>query len=67
MQVPFKSNDIAPQLLHLFIFDLYELKPININRSNKKGIKNIRIMTLPRKLIIKLKPKIGIITNAINK
>ena len=42
MQVSLKPNDIAPQLLHVLILDLYELKPINTKTNNRKGIKNKR-------------------------
>ena len=65
MQVSLKPNDIAPQLLHVLILDLYELKPININSNNKRGIKNKRSRILPTKLIKKLIPNIGIIIKMI--
>ena len=65
MQVSFKPNDIAPQLLQISIFDLYELKPIKINSINKIGIRNKRSIIFPIKLMKKLIPKIGIIINII--
>ena len=42
MQVSLNPNDIAPQLPHVLILDLflYELKPINTKTNNKRGIKN---------------------------
>ena len=40
MQVSLKPSDIAPQLLHVLILDLKELKPINIKANNRRGIKN---------------------------
>ena len=61
MQVSLKPNDIAPQLLHVLILDLYELKPIITKTNNKRGIKNKRSKIFPIKLIKKLKPKIDII------
>jgi hypothetical protein len=66
MQVSLKANDIAPQLSHVLIFDLKELKPINTKRSIKRGIRIKRIRILPRKLIKKLIPKIGITISIIN-
>ena len=60
MQVVLKPIDIAPQLPHLLIFDPKEFKPKNNNSKNKRGIKTKSINTLPRKLIKKLNPKIGI-------
>ena len=59
MQVSHKPNEIAPQLLHVLIFDLKELKPIKNNINNKIGIRNKSNMTFPRKLIKNLNPKIG--------
>ena len=66
MQVPLEPNDIEPQLLHVLILDLYELKPININSNNKRGIKNKRSRIFPTKLMKKLNPKIGITISMIN-
>ena len=60
MQFSLKPSDIAPQLLHVLIFDLYKLKPIKNKITNNRGIKNNRIMILPRKLMKKFIPKIGI-------
>ena len=60
MQVSLKPNDIAPQLLHVLILDLYELKPKNTKNNNSSGIKNKRSRIFPTKLMKKLNPKIGI-------
>ena len=59
MQVSFKPNEIAPQLLHLLILDLKEFKPINTKINNRRGIKNKRRRIFPTKLMKKLNPKIG--------
>ena len=66
MHVSLKPKDIAPQVLHLLIFDLYELKPINTKTNNKRGIKNKRSRIFPIKLMKKLNPKIGITISNIN-
>ena len=66
MQVPLKSNEIEPQLLHVFIFDLKELKKMITNNNKKRGIKNNRSKILPRKFMKKLIPKIGITIRRIN-
>ena len=66
MQVSLKPNDIAPQLLHVLILDLKELKPINTKTNNRRGIKNKRIRMFPTKLMKKLNPKIGIMISMIN-
>tara|TARA_B100001027_G_scaffold95037_1_gene65241 strand:- start:102 stop:305 length:204 start_codon:yes stop_codon:yes gene_type:complete len=60
MQVSFKPKDIAPQLLHVLILDLYELKPIKTKTNNKRGIRNKSSRIFPTKLMKKLNPKIGI-------
>ena len=60
IHVLFWPIDIAPQFAHVLIFDLKELKPKKTKINNKTGIKNKRIMILPRKLIKKLTPKSGI-------
>ena len=60
MQFSLKPKDIAPQLLHVLIFDLKELKPMKAKTTNNRGIKNNRSSILPRKLIKKFIPKIGI-------
>ena len=65
MQVSLKPKDIAPQLVHLFSFDLKESKNINVKRNNMRGIRNKRSMILPRKLRKKLIPTIGITNIAI--
>ena len=66
MQVSLKPNDIDPQLLHVLILDLYELKPIKTKITNSRGIKNNRSKILPRKLIKKFIPKIGMTISMIN-
>ena len=66
MQVSLKPNDIAPQLLHVLILDLKELKPINTKTNNRRGIKNKRSRIFPTKLIKKLNPKIGTMISRIN-
>ena len=66
MQVSLKPSDIAPQLLHVLILDLKELKPINIKANNRRGIKNNRSSIFPTKLMKKLNPKIGITISMIN-
>jgi len=66
MQFSVKPNDIAPQLLHVLIFDLKELKPINTKINNRRGIKINRSKILPRKLMKKFIPKIGITISIIN-
>ena len=65
MHVSLNPREIAPQLLHVLIFDLYDLKPINTKIINSKGIKNNSNRILPRKLIKRFIPKIGI-TKSIN-
>ena len=67
MQVSLNPSDIAPQSLHVFNFGFKELKPTKTNNNSKSGVKNNRIRILPRKLIKKLNPKIGIIINSIKK
>ena len=66
MQVLLKPSDIAPQLLHILILDLKELKPINVKTNNRRGIKNKRSRIFPTKLMKKLNPKIGITISMIN-
>jgi len=66
MQVSLNPNDIAPQLLHVLILDLYELKPINNKINNSRGIKNKRSKIFPTKLMKKLNPKNGITKSMIN-
>ena len=66
MQVLLLLKDIAPQLLHVIIFDLKELKPINTKSNNNKEIRKIMSMMFPKKLIKKLTPKIDITTRVIN-
>jgi len=66
MQVSLKPNDIEPQLLHVFIFDLKELKTMITKINIRRGIRNNKIKILPRKLIKKLIPKIGTIVSKIN-
>ena len=65
MQISFKPRDIAPQLLQVLNFDLKELKPINTKSNKKRGIRNKSSSILPRKLIKKFIPKIGITNNNI--
>tara|TARA_B100001989_G_C24113472_1_gene257504 strand:+ start:193 stop:396 length:204 start_codon:yes stop_codon:yes gene_type:complete len=67
MQVSLKSNETAPQLGHLFKFDLNELKPIKTNNNNKTGIRTKTRIIFPIKLIKKLTPTIGIIISNIKK
>tara|TARA_A100001388_G_scaffold257574_1_gene223481 strand:- start:1718 stop:2065 length:348 start_codon:yes stop_codon:yes gene_type:complete len=62
----FDPIEIDPHLLHVFIFDLNELKLKNIRNNSKRGIKNISINIFPIKLIKKLSPKTGIIIKKIN-
>jgi len=50
MQVSLKPNDIDPQLPHVLILDLKELKPINTKTNNSRGIKNNRSRIFPRSL-----------------
>ena len=66
IQVLLKPKDIAPQLPHVLILDLYELKPINTKTNNRRGIKNKRRRIFPTKLMKKLNPKIGITISKIN-
>ena len=66
MQVPLKPKEIEPQLLHVFIFDLKELKNINTKSNKKRGIRNNRSKMFPRKLKKKLMPKIGTSNRKIN-
>ena len=66
MQVSLNPKDIEPQLLHVLSFDLKELKPINTKINNRRGIKSNRSKILPRKLMKKLNPKIGITKSMIN-
>ena len=66
MQLFFEPIVIAPHLSQVFIFDLNELKPRNAIIINNKGIKNNNIRILPKKLMKKLIPKIGIIIKKIN-
>ena len=60
MQVSLKPNDVVPQLLHVLILDLKELKPKNTKTNNRRGIKNKRSRIFPTELMKKLNPKIGI-------
>ena len=60
MQLSLKPMDIAPQLLQILIFYLYELKPTKTKITNSRGIKNNKSRILPRKLKKKFIPKIGI-------
>ena len=66
MQFSLKPKDTAPQLIHVLIFGLYELKAIKTKIANSRGIKNNRRRILPRKLIKKFIPKIGITISMIN-
>ena len=66
MHVLLKLKEIAPQLLHILIFDLYELKPNMTTNISSRGIKNNKSRILPRKLINKFIPKIGSIKSMIN-
>ena len=66
MQVSLKPNDIDPQLLHVLILDLYELKPIKNKITNSRGIKKNKSRILPTKLMKKFIPKIGITISTIN-
>ena len=66
MQVPFEEKEIVPQLLHVLIFDLKELKTKIPIINKKKGIRNNKSKIFPRKLIKKLIPNKGTITNRIN-
>ena len=66
MQFSLKPKDIAPQLLHVLIFDLYELKPIKTKIINRIGIKNNRSKIFPRKLMKKFIPNMGINISMIN-
>ena len=66
MQVSLTPKDIEPQLLHVLILDLKELKPINIKANNRRGIKNKISRIFPTKLMKKLNPKIGITITIIN-
>ena len=59
-------KEIAPHSLHALNFNLKELNPIKTKSNNKIGIRNRIIRMLPKKLIKKLIPKIGIIISAIN-
>ena len=54
MQVPFEEKEIVPQLLHVLIFDLKELKTNTPIINKKRGIRNNRIKILPRKLLLKI-------------
>ena len=66
MQVSLKPSDIDPQLLHVLILDLKELKPINVKTNNRRGIKNKSSRIFPIKLMKKFNPKIGITISMIN-
>ena len=66
MHVLLSPREIVPQLLHVFIVGLKELKPIKTRVSNKRGIRNKSNKMLPRKLMKKLNPKIAITINIIN-
>ena len=65
MQVSFEEKEIVPQLLQVVIFDLKELKTKTPIINNNRGIKNSKSKTLPIKLIKKLIPNKGTITNRI--
>ena len=66
MHVPFDEKEIVPQLLHVLIFDLKELKT-KIPISNKKrGIRNNKIKIFTIKLIKKLIPNKGTIIKRIS-
>ena len=47
IQVWFKPKDIAPQLSHVLIFELKDLKPINAKSKSKRGIRKIRSKIFP--------------------
>ena len=66
MHFSLEPKDIEPQLLQVFIFDLYELKTKNNKINIKSGTRNKIRSILPKKLMKKLIPKIGITKNAIN-
>ena len=66
MQVPFEEKEIVPQLLQVLIFDLKELKKKIPIINKKRGIRNNKSTILPRKLIKKLIPNKGKITNSIS-
>jgi len=66
IQVPFEEKEIIPQLLHVLIFDLKELKTKTPIINKKRGIRNNKSKILPRKLIKKLIPNNGTRTNRIS-
>nr|WP_271492603.1 hypothetical protein [Prochlorococcus sp. AH-736-K20] len=66
MQVPFEEKEILPQLLHVLIFDLKELRNKTTISIKKRGIRNNRSKIFPSKLIKKLIPNIGTKTRSIS-
>ena len=66
MQVPFEEKEIVPQLLHVLIFDLKELKTNTPISNKKRGIRNNKIKIFPTKLIKKLIPNKGTRTKNIS-
>ena len=66
MQVPFEEKEIVPQLLHVLIFDLKELKTKATISNKSRGIRNNRSKIFPRKFIKKLIPNKGTRTKRIN-
>ena len=59
MQVSF-PKDTVPHLEQVFNCDLKEFKPMNIIKNINSGTKKISNKILPKKLIRKLNPKMGI-------
>ena len=66
MQVPSEEKEIVPQLLHVLIFDLKELKNKTTISNKNRGIRNNRSKIFPRKLIKKLIPNKGTRNKRIN-
>ena len=66
MQVPSEEKEIVPQLLHVLIFDLKELKTKTPTINKIRGIRNNKSKILPIKLTKKLIPNKGTITNRIS-
>ena len=65
VQVSLKPNETEPQLSHVFILVLKELKNINNKSNNNTGIRNKINKTPPKKFIKKLNPKTGKAINTI--
>tara|TARA_A100001035_G_C27344261_1_gene304154 strand:+ start:194 stop:397 length:204 start_codon:yes stop_codon:yes gene_type:complete len=66
MHVPLGEKEVVPQLLHVLILDLRELKTNTPTSNKKRGIRINSNKILPIMLKKKLIPNKGTITNRIS-